>query len=861
MRLAHQLARQMNARALALGLLIGLAGAAINLAVHPLATLDGSVQDVVLAHRTPESYLGAAADTSRDPRSFITIVAIDERTLAELGAYNGGYPRAYHAQVIENLLAAPPRVIALDLGFFEPTPDDGVLAAALDHARSLPVPTAVILSAAGLPQASASADSELVFERGLEPVPQLAQRASTAFANVVPDERGTIRGMPLVAYLDGTERPSLGLASVAAYLRRPTFVDGRASDSLRLAGRTIPVDAGRFMRINFFGPPSSAYSEAGTFRVISFVDVLRGRVDPSAWRGGLVFVGALGATGLADDYWTPTSDQGRKMAGVEIHANAAATLFSTDFLRVAPPLTQAAVFVGVALVMALLAASVSIVAAFGVGPLVLLALAAANVWALYALGLIVPLAAPLLFGLLAFVGVLLPRVAGEQRQGRAAREALAAEQLQDRLTGLGNRAQLVLAMQRSIGDMRPSSAGFALLFVDMDRFKDVNDALGHAVGDHLLQEVATRLRQSLSEASCVARLGGDEFAALLPEADSQHAAAACIGVLRSLELPVMVDGRPLSVGASIGIAVYPDDGADPETLLRHADAGMYAAKQAHCGYARHSPDQEHATAERLEMVSALRRAIADDELGLQYQPKVDCRTGRVSGAEALVRWHTPTHGLIAPDRFIPLAEQTGLIGPLTRWVLLTAVRQIRAWLDEGRTLKIAVNLSPYDLQDSRLPAHVFDVLERYDVSPELLSLEITEGALLGEPSRALAVLNELAEGGVVAALDDFGTGYSSLTYLRQLPLDELKIDASFVRGMVEAERDRAIVSSTIELGHRLGLSVIAEGVEDATTLELLTALGCDQAQGFYISRAVDPEALCEWMRLTETVESRSADAA
>jgi EAL domain-containing protein (putative c-di-GMP-specific phosphodiesterase class I) len=317
----------------------------------------------------------------------------------------------------------------------------------------------------------------------------------------------------------------------------------------------------------------------------------------------------------------------------------------------------------------------------------------------------------------------------------------------------------------------------------------------------------------------------------------------------------------VSVGASIGIALCPQHGNDPDTLLRHADAAMYAAKRGRSGQAVYSLDQEHTMAERLEMVSALREAISGDELRLHYQPKVECQTGRVRGVEALARWQHASQGIITPDRFVPLAEQTGLIGPLTRWVLEAAVRQARAWLDSGLPLRIAVNLSTHDLQDPRLPAQVCELLERYDVPFGLLTLEITETALLADPGRALETLNELAGRGVEASLDDFGTGYSSLTYLRQLPLRELKIDASFVRGLADAQRDRAIVRSTIELGHRLGLSVVAEGVEDGITLELLAELGCDEAQGYYLSRPLPADELADWLLSADNLESRRANAA
>jgi predicted signal transduction protein with EAL and GGDEF domain len=340
----------------------------------------------------------------------------------------------------------------------------------------------------------------------------------------------------------------------------------------------------------------------------------------------------------------------------------------------------------------------------------------------------------------------------------------------------------------------------------------------------------------------------------------QATSRACADLLAALEAPVELQGQSIAVSASIGLAEYPTHGADPETLLRHADAAVHAAKQTRSGHAVYAPELENRTAERLEMVSALRRAVGDDELRLHYQPKLDCRTGAVRGVEALVRWGHPMLGLIGPDRFIPMAEQAGVIGAMTRWVLEAAVRQARAWCEAGLELKIAVNLSAWDLQDPGTSALVRELLERYGVSPSLLSLEITETAVLADPTRAVRALNELAAYGVDASLDDFGTGYSSLSYLRQLPLRELKIDASFVRGLAAAERDQAIVSSTIELGHRLGMRVVAEGVEDSRSLVVLAELGCDEAQGYYFSRPLPAEALEAWVRARAGLESERAAA-
>jgi CHASE2 domain-containing sensor protein len=503
-----------------MGLVIGIAAVVVQLglvsgtgaaAASPLGALDASVQDLLLRARSPDWYPGAAAplDPARTPRGFITIVAIDERTINELGAYNGGYPRGYYARVVENLLAAPPRVIAFDLGFFEPTTDDAILAAAFDHARSLPLPTSIILGTVGLVQpghtAEHSPDGELVYSSGLHPVPALAAHADLALANIVPDERGTIRSMPLLAYVEGVERPTLGLAAAARYLRRPTFVDAHDRATLEFAGRSIPIETDSALRIGYSGPPSESYRPDSTFRVVSLVDVLRGRLDPAIWRGGLVIIGAHGATGLADDYWTPASDHGRKMAGSEIHANVAASLFSSQVLREAPSPVVVLIELAIAVLVALLSARASALAACAGTVSVLAVYAAANVVALYAAGLLLPFSTPLLAGLVAFSGAAAHGRAVEQRGARRLRaEAVRAAQ-HDGLTGLPNRLHLN-AYLAALTQPQREHLPFGLLLLDLDRFKNVNETLGHQAGDRVLCQIARRLREAVPSEATVARL-------------------------------------------------------------------------------------------------------------------------------------------------------------------------------------------------------------------------------------------------------------------------------------------------------------------------------------------------------------------
>ena len=420
--------------------------------------------------------------------------------------------------------------------------------------------------------------------------------------------------------------------------------------------------------------------------------------------------------------------------------------------------------------------------------------------------------------------------------------------LHDAVTGLPNRALLRDRIAQAIRQTDREHSPAALMLLDLDRFKEVNDTLGHHYGDQLLVQVGERLRGSLREVDTVARLGGDEFAVLLPRIQTAEGAVAVAGKLQAaFDEPFTVDDLALEVEASIGVAIYPEHGNNPDELLQRADIAMYVAKDTHAGFVLFDPKQDQHSPRRLALLGELRRAIDQEQLVLHYQPKVDAHSGQMLGVEALVRWQHPEYGLLAPGEFIPLAERTGLIGPLTNYVLSAALHQCRDWQQAGHELAIAVNVSARSLLDLSFPDQVADLLARWEVPARLLVVEITESTIMADPTHALEILGRLNAMGVQIAIDDFGTGYSSMAHLKTLPLHELKVDRSFVSQMTSSTSDAVIVRSTVDLGRNLGLRVVAEGVEDRQTLRELDALGCDAIQGYYISRPMPAVDLIDWL--------------
>ena len=417
----------------------------------------------------------------------------------------------------------------------------------------------------------------------------------------------------------------------------------------------------------------------------------------------------------------------------------------------------------------------------------------------------------------------------------------------DRLTGLPNRERFRSALMQSIKAHGDEPQPLAVLLLDLDRFKHVNDVLGYAFGDRLLQAVAGRLRPHVHmPQDMVARVGGNEFALLLHDTNGIQALEVARGIARSFETPLEFDDQTVDLSAGIGIACWPGDAADADTLLNRSEIAMYAAKRKLSMALLYDPALDSSSAQTLTLLGDLRRAVEQGELRLYLQPKVALHAAPGCAAEALVRWQHPQRGLVPPMEFIPFAEQTGFVRQLTLWIFEAVVRLLAGERARALRLRVSVNLSTRDLLDPELSARLESILSRHEVGASSLCLEITESAIMDDPLRAEAMLNRLSQQGFKLSIDDFGTGYSSLAYLRRLPVQELKIDKSFVMGMQAGEGDAQIVRSTIDLAHNLGLSVVAEGVENADILERLRTLNCDEAQGYHISRPMPAKDFLDW---------------
>jgi diguanylate cyclase (GGDEF)-like protein len=455
---------------------------------------------------------------------------------------------------------------------------------------------------------------------------------------------------------------------------------------------------------------------------------------------------------------------------------------------------------------------------------------------------------PLVFILGLLIAAALASVTrGFQRLRNLERAQAIHDSLHDALTGLPNRKLLDDRLTQALQAADRDETRVGLLLIDLDRFKEINDTFGHQFGDILLSQVGRRLTHALRDVDTVARLGGDEFAILLPTVVDVSAANLVAGKLQlALDTPFRVENVDFDVEASMGLVVSGAHGLEAELLLQRADIAMYVAKTQNLGVFAYDPAVDGHSPAKLALLGDLRRALGRDELVLHYQPKISISTGDVVGVEALVRWEHPVRGLVQPDEFIPVAEHTGLIGPLMRYVLDRALRQSRIWADSGRPMKVAVNLSARNLLDEGLPATVQRLLTVHAVPANMLELEVTESALMTEPGRAQFLLEQLAGLGVRISIDDFGAGYTSLGQLKDLPVTELKIDRSFVTNMTEERNDALIVRSVVELGHNLGLTIVAEGVETLEALNELREFGCDVAQGYHLSKPMPVNCFDDW---------------
>lgn len=423
----------------------------------------------------------------------------------------------------------------------------------------------------------------------------------------------------------------------------------------------------------------------------------------------------------------------------------------------------------------------------------------------------------------------------------------------DSLTVLPNRALLYDRLNQAIAvAKREPGKQVVLMLMDLDHFKEINDTLGHPAGDEVLRQVAQRLKGVLRDSDTLARLGGDEFAILLSDVQDAKAATVKVAenVIKSFAAPFWCCENELYLGAGIGISIFPDHGNDADALMSRADVAMYAAKHKDVGFLFYNSETDHYTQERLQLSSDLRHALERNEFILYYQPQIDIQAGRVIGVEALIRWSHPKHGLIPPNQFIPFAERTGLINPITDWVIQAAIMQCRAWQAAGVELRIAINVTARSFQDPKLVDTLESLLSGGEsaLPPDRLEIEITENILMVDIEHGAKAIRRLRDLGVTVAIDDFGTGYSSLAYLKKLPIHSIKIDKSFVLNMTEDDNDAVIVRSTIDLAHNLGCQVVAEGVETRESLDLLMLLGCDHAQGYYISHPLPADQLLLWLK-------------
>jgi diguanylate cyclase len=732
--------------------------------------------------------------------SDVVIIEIDERSLYELGPWP--WRRARHAQLVDQLQRLGARRLFIDIDFSTPAAqpeDDQRLAAALTHAQGL-----IVLPAFWQPVSSQS--SALILS---EPLPALAHAPNVreGSVNLIPGPDGLVREIPDL-------RPALSDSVPPVWRRLLSTARYTETASLTLDYRIA----------------------LSSFRHFSYVDILQGRAKPDL-AGKTVLVGST-AVELGDIVAVPVH---RALAGVFVQALSYESARRARIGHAGPGILLAALIIWALFV------------AFWLnrpgwrnhlGPaLVLLILPVAGNVIAYALTNLVFASSPFCAASSVAVAAML-YIRDVTARKRREHELLHLA-MHDALTGLPNRRQLEERLQHSINDDSEEEP-FAVLLVNLDDFKQVTDTFGHATGDKVLVELARRLQASGEECRCVARVGGDEFALLLTEAQTKTLSVVCTDLRRLAEAPVVVQDVPISLGARMGISLYPEHGKDAGLLLQRADIALSSAKRKGAAIEVYSDSLDVGNPRRLRLVTELRGALARRELALHFQPKVRLATGVTAEVEALSRWRSLVFGEVRPVEFIPLAEASGLIQPLTKWTLQNAVECSQRWHRDGCNLKMAVNLSARHLQDEHLPDWLEDLLHRTGTHPTWLELEITESAIMLDPERALRSLRAIRRLGVMLSIDDYGTGYSSLAYLQKLAVNRLKIDRSFVAGMEHSSQDELIVRSTIDLAHGLGLEVVAEGIETPRQYSMLQAMGCDYGQGYFIAHPMPEELLMKW---------------
>ena len=775
------------------------------------------------------------------------VVDIDDASLRALQPFFGSWPykRDTYALLLDYLGEMGARTVAFDILFADAREGDERLRSALarnpnvvlaatasnDHPDEVQMGHALDEAAWRVPTRLAAQSWPALLLPLTSFTQELSPYAGIGVVSVVPDSDGVLRRLPLFHQFNGQHVPALPLAAQFAGRPRPPVEAG--AGIMRVGAFSWPTDESGAVHLYYPRNRNSVLSMPFSRVAQAMLGLPGQELAASTFRGKTIFVGS--SAFLSDRVLTPVGE----MNGLYVLAIAHQALAHNLVLT---PRTWR--WTGALLIIALLPSllllwqprrSALSGAALGVGAALAVYLAhlALIHWLKQESSLLLPLLVVLFANLLETMRAL-TLMNAEQK----AKIHLLAND--DPLTGLPNRFSLQAQLAQAIGHGRYGSS-LAVLLIDLDRFKAINDTLGHQVGDELLVEASTRIRSSVRPHDLVARLGGDEFCIVALDVDEAGAVQCAEKLIAALAQPYRIAGQELHSTSSVGISRFPVDGRDVATLLKHADTAMYRAKaQGRNTYQFFTPELAQGALDRLALENNLRNALRAGELELHFQPQTDMNSGRVVAVEALLRWHHPTLGLLAPDDFIPIAEESGLILPIGNWVLRTACAQLHAWQLAGinHIQRVAVNLSARQFEQPQLPALISEALAQAGLAPSQLELEITESVAMKNPEKSIEILHTLKRMGVELAVDDFGTGHSSLTYLKSFPINCLKIDRSFVRDIETDGHDAEICSATVALAHKLGLQVVAEGVETQGQFDFLRNIHCGKAQGFLISRPV-----------------------